>query len=272
MSPRRLRRIGARLGRLTYSIGARRRRVVLANLAACFSDRAEGERQRLARAHFAELGAMAAEVTSAWFAHDADVKTLAWSLQGLEHVEAQQQRGRGVLLISGHFTTMELSARLLATRLRFGALYRRHQRPAMERVVVSARERYIDPLLPKEKVRAALRLLRGGGVLWFAPDQHYKGVDAVTAPFLGVPARTITTPATLARLTDAAVIGLHQRRDERGLYHVRLSPPLDGFPSDDAVTDATRINELVAANVRAAPTQYLWTHRRFKGQGLYSSD
>ena len=49
-----------------------------------------------------------------------------------------------------------------------------------------------------------------------------------------------------------------------GRYTVEVSPPLDNFPSDDAVADLTRVNALLEAQVRKAPEQYWWVHRRFK--------
>lgn len=264
VSPRRLRAWGTRLGAIAGPLATSRRRVAETNLALCFPDWPIKRRQRVARAHFRQLGAMAGELATAWFAKDGDVMPLLGSVSGLHHVDEVQREGRGLLLISGHFTTMEMAARLLSSKLRFGALYRPHDTKGLEEALVKARSHYVDPLLPKSRVRATVRLLRRGGVLWFAPDQHYKGVDAVVAPFFGVPALTITTPAELARMTGAAVMGLHQVRDAAGLYHLTLTPPLEGFPSDHAVSDATRINQLVEANVELAPAQYLWTHRRFK--------
>ncbi len=264
VSPRRLNRMGAALGSVARSWVASRRRIVDANLRLCFPEMSASDRAKLQQRHFRELGKMGAEATSAWFAHDNDIDALDVRFEGLERLREIQSREQGILLISGHFTTMEMCARLLSKQIRFGALYRPHEQPAMEDSVVKARTKYINPLLQKSAVRAAIRLLRGSGVLWFAPDQHYKGVNSVIAPFMNVPAKTITTPAELARLTGAAVIGLVQHRDQRGRYHLKLTNPLPNFPTDDSVENAMRINALVEENVRLAPHQYLWTHRRFK--------
>jgi KDO2-lipid IV(A) lauroyltransferase len=41
-------------------------------------------------------------------------------------------------------------------------------------------------------------------------------------------------------------------------------PPLSDLPTGDDVADATLINQSIEQQVRNAPEQYLWLHRRFK--------
>jgi KDO2-lipid IV(A) lauroyltransferase len=43
-----------------------------------------------------------------------------------------------------------------------------------------------------------------------------------------------------------------------------LSPALEHFPGDDAVTDLARVNAVLESQVRQVPEQYWWMHRRFK--------
>ena len=41
-------------------------------------------------------------------------------------------------------------------------------------------------------------------------------------------------------------------------------PALEDFPGDDLAADAARINQLLEEEIRKAPDQYYWVHRRFK--------
>ncbi|MGB5717089.1 MAG: hypothetical protein WBN81_08340, partial [Gammaproteobacteria bacterium] len=63
----------------------------------------------------------------------------------------------------------------------------------------------------------------------------------------------------------AAVLPFEIKRlpDDRG-YALTIQPPLEDFPGESEVADATRFNALLEAQVRANPEQYLWLHRRFK--------
>jgi KDO2-lipid IV(A) lauroyltransferase len=62
----------------------------------------------------------------------------------------------------------------------------------------------------------------------------------------------------------AAVVPFVVLRRSDGRYRMIIEPPLEAYPSDDPVDDATRYNQLVEAWVREAPAQYSWVHRRFK--------
>jgi KDO2-lipid IV(A) lauroyltransferase len=43
-----------------------------------------------------------------------------------------------------------------------------------------------------------------------------------------------------------------------------ITPPLENYPTNDAIVDATRINHELELLIRRSPTQYMWFHRRFK--------
>jgi KDO2-lipid IV(A) lauroyltransferase len=133
-----------------------------------------------------------------------------------------------------------------------------------ERAVLRARLRYADTMFVKEDLRATVKYLRGGGTLWYAPDQDMRGKDSVFVPFFGIPAATITATHHLARLSGAVVIPFFHKRNPGGGYTLRLEAPLAGFPGSDVVADTARVNACVERMVRAAPEQYLWIHKRFK--------
>jgi KDO2-lipid IV(A) lauroyltransferase len=115
----------------------------------------------------------------------------------------------------------------------------------------------------QQELRPALRHLKEGGVLWYAPDQDMLGKDTVFAPFFGIPAATITATHQLARLSGCAVLPFFHHR-EGGRYVLRIEPAFADFPSADAAADTARVNAAIEAMVREAPVQYLWIHRRFK--------
>ena len=105
-----------------------------------------------------------------------------------------------------------------------------------------------------------------GGLLWFAPDQDTRRGDSVFVPFFGRPAYSLTSTHQLARLSGAAVLGFAHVRHDDGSYTLRLTPAFEDFPSADATADTARVMAAIETMIRAAPTQYLWIHRRFKRQ------
>ncbi len=263
--------LGRGIGWLAPWLAPSRRQAAKVNLALCFPERDETWRKQLLDDSFQALGVGLFEFARAWWGSVGGISRHA-HIEGLEHLQALQQQGRGVLLVSGHFMTLEICGRLLTDHFAVAGMYRRHRNPVFEWAVKRGRLRYAQHMFTNDELRGAVRHLKKGGILWYAPDQDMRGKDTVFAPFFGVPAATITATHQLARLTGCAVVPFFHRR-EGGRYLLRIAPPLEDFPSADATADSARVNAQIEAMVREAPDQYLWIHRRFKrqpeGQGRY---
>ena len=254
--------LGAGVGALALRVAGERRRAAQVNLALCFPELDEAARARLLRDSFRDLGIGLFEFARAWWGSAAPMRRTV-RIEGLEHLRALQAQGRGVLMVSGHFLTLEMCGRLLCDHMPLAGMYRRHRNPVMEWAVKRGRLRYATAMFTNDDLRAAMRHLKQGGFLWYAPDQDMRGKDTVFAPFFGVPAATITATHQFARVAGCAVVPFFHRRDGAD-YVLRIAPPLDDFPSKDATVDSARVNAAIEAMVREAPSQYLWIHRRFK--------
>ena len=255
--------LGRGLGRVLRAAWHDRRQVAERNLALCFPERDDAARARLLREHFDALGIGLFEFARAWWGSVGPLRR-GLVVEGLEHVEAARAAGRGVIIVSGHFTTLEACGRLLAAHVPLAGMYRPHGQPALEWAVLRGRLRYAVRMFSRDALRPAVRHLKQGGLLWFAPDQDTRRGDSVFVPFFGQPAWSLTSTHQLARMSGAAVLAFaHVRRPDGG-YTLRLSPPFEDFPGDDAAVDTARVMAAIEGMVRDAPDQYLWIHRRFK--------
>lgn len=254
--------LGRLVGVLALQLARSRRRAARINLELCFPEKTADERRRLLRESFHDLGIGLFEFSRAWWG-SAEPMRRTVRIEGLEKLDGIRAQGRGVLMVSGHFMTLEICGRLMCDHLPLTGMYRRHRSPVMEWAVKRGRLRYAKAMFTNEEVRPAIRHLKQGGFLWYAPDQDMRGKDTVFAPFFGVPAATITATHQFSRLSGAAVVPFFHRR-EGADYVLRIGDPLEDFPSADAAIDSARVNAAIEAMVREAPTQYLWIHRRFK--------
>jgi KDO2-lipid IV(A) lauroyltransferase len=186
--------------------------------------------------------------------------------EGEEHLRAALQQGKGVLLLGGHYTTLEISGRLLAFYSRdVQPIYKPARNRLYNAVMEKARQHTFDNLLYHRDFRTIVRSLKHNKIVWYAPDQDFGADQNVFAPFMNIPTATLTMTSRLAKVSAAAVLPFYSQRlpGTQG-YLIKVLPPLKNFPSDDDVADATQVNAVIEQQVRAAPDQYLWLHRRFK--------
>jgi KDO2-lipid IV(A) lauroyltransferase len=256
--------LGRRLGALIMRIPSPRRRVAEANIAQCFPELDAPAQAALVDTHLRDIGLMLVEFALGWMGSDRTIARLPVDIEGTEHLETARAQGKGVLLVGGHFSHLELCARLLSRRIPISGMYRRMDAPVFEWAVLRARLDYAEAMFEKDDIRGTVKYLRNGGTLWYAPDQDMRSKDNVFVPFFGTPAATITATHHLARMSGAAVIPFFHRRLPEGGYAMRLGAPLQPFPSADALDDTARVNVCIEQMVREAPEQYLWVHKRFK--------
>jgi KDO2-lipid IV(A) lauroyltransferase len=257
--------LGRGLGSLLYRLVGSRRHIAEVNLSLCFPELDQGARQQLARESFIAAATSLFEGVLSWWGSEARIKRL-YRIEGLEHLEAARARGHGVILLGGHYTTLEISGRFLANHVQgLQPIYKPARNKLFEAVMAGSRRRRFDDLLPSSDMRTIVRNLKRGKVVWYAPDQDFGRERSVFAPFFGVPTATLVSTSRLARLSRAPVVPFYSERlpGNEG-FLLRLLPALEAFPSGDDLLDATRVNQVIEAQVRRVPEQYLWLHKRFK--------
>ena len=255
------RMIGALLRYLPISfVGTARRNIEL-----CLPELTPRERAQLLDEHFASLGIGLLEIPFAWWSRPERLARIV-HIEGAEHLQAALARNRGVILLTAHFTSLELAGRALLSLAPVSFLYRPPRNEVAAFALKHFRLAYGGHPIPKDDIRAFISALRHNECVWYAPDQSYRRKGAEMVPLFGIPAATNTLTSRLARMTGAVVLPYFFHRlpgleGYRGVIH----PPLENFPSESAAADTERFNRMIEAQVRRVPEQYLWIHRRFKG-------
>lgn len=255
---------GRLLGRAAMPLLGERRRIALRNIELCFPDLDAARREALLRRHFQSLGMAVFEIGLTWWASDRKLDGLA-HFEGLEHIDEVLSKGRGVILLSAHFTALEICGRMLARRVPLHAVYRPHRNPLLNEVMRRGRERSAEGTIRKDDIRQMIRALRDNIPVWYAPDQAYSGKGSELVPLFDIPSQTNTATSRLARMTGAAVLPFLPYREPDGSgYRIVVGAALEDFPSGDDINDTRRFHKLVERRIREVPEQYLWIHRRFK--------
>lgn len=256
--------VGRMLGRLAHAVGGSRVAIVRRNIELCFPDLSEKERNDLAYEHFQALGMSVIETGIARWSSLAHLQSIT-KLVGVEHILDALATGRGVIMLGAHFTTLEISGRVLTRELPpLDAVYRKNRSDFLTELQRSGRERSVDSTIEKRDIKRVVRSLRANRAVWYAPDQSYNRKGAEVIDFFGVPAMHTTATTTLARLGNALVVPFFSRRLADSTYECTLLPAFEAFPSDDPVADTKRYIAVLEDHIRSCPEQYFWVHRKFK--------
>lgn len=254
------------LGELYYRASQKRRCVARVNIALCFPELDAPVRERLVRTHFREAIQCLCDMGWLWWAPLPRLARFV-RFQGLENLTAVVARGQPVIALTAHSVALEMGA-FLSHHHGQAAMIKPLRNPLMDYFFARGRGRFAAAMFTRHGgLRPILRALNRGIGFYFLPDEDLGVRDGVFAPFFGVPAATLTSLGRLAAHAHAAVLPVYTRRraDGRG-YDVVIEPPLADFPTGDPVRDATRMNAVIETGVRAAPSQYLWTFKRFKNR------
>ncbi|WP_318438264.1 LpxL/LpxP family Kdo(2)-lipid IV(A) lauroyl/palmitoleoyl acyltransferase [Photobacterium leiognathi] len=259
-------RLGQGVGRLAMHFMKSRRQTIEQNLALCFPDMEESERQALIKQNIDNTGLALFETGMAWFWPNLRVERHV-TVEGIEHVTKLQEQGKGILLIAVHSMNLELGARAFGMQTPGVGVYRPNNNPCFDYFQFKGRIRSNKHMRDRKDLKGMFRDLKQGEMLWYAPDHDYgRGRNSTFAPLFAVEkACTTTGTSLLVDSTGAVPLPFAMiRNSDSGQYTLKIFPPLEEFPHKDPDAAAAYINKAVERSILAAPSQYMWLHRRFK--------
>jgi KDO2-lipid IV(A) lauroyltransferase len=255
--------IGKILGRLFQLSSRSRQQTVDINLQLCFPEKAKVERDKIKNQCFENIGIALLETSMCWWWSERRLKPLV-EIRGQEHIDAVFKTGRGVILLTGHFTSLEIGGRLFTLTIPLQAMYRAQKNLLFDSYLHSRRNRYLVDTISRKNTRGLIKGIKNLVPTWYAPDQNFPNEKNVFAPFMGVQTATISASSRLAQSSGAAMLPFYPERKQDGSgYILWIEAPLENFPSGDEVRDATAINASIEKFVRMNPAQYMWVKKRF---------
>lgn len=256
---------GGVIGRLLYYLAPRRAHIARINIQSCFPELSKQEVETLTKKNCISAGIGLLEVACCWYMSKSRFRKI-FTVEGLENIAKPHEEGKPVIMLGFHFTGLEMGGSIVADYVpQVAPVYRSHANPHFERIMRKGRLRRAAKMIRREEVRASVKWLKSGGVLWYAMDQDLGSAQSVFIPFKGVPAATITGTSKLVRMTGALVVPLVQHRLPWGRgVKVVVNEPLHTIKGEDEKSDCLAINAYLESKVDLYPEDYMWFHRRFK--------
>ncbi len=250
------RSVGAFLGLAWFHLVPIRRATSIRQIRAALG-LGTADARRVARETYRNLGRSAAEFLRV------DDAAATVRVSGWDRYLAARARGRGVVVVTGHFGNWDLLACAAALR-----------GEPVHVVTKDLKDSGVNALWMEARRRAGVRLhaaagsmpalvaaLRAGEVVALVIDQD--APFGVALPFFGKDANTSLAPAVLARRTGAPILPVFLARDPDGAGHeMQIGEEIP--PDDVSRSVLMRCNAALESAIRARPDHWLWLHRRWR--------
>jgi Kdo2-lipid IVA lauroyltransferase/acyltransferase len=264
--------LGIAGGWLWYLLDRRHIRIGLRNLAFVFPDRDQRERRRILRASYVNLGRSAAEyIRLGGFFYRRLRRRVKYNR--FEYWAQMNRRypGKGAVILTAHFGNFELLPAAHALHGYPITLVHHTQRfLAGDALMTYVRERAGIKVIRKHAAaRAVLKSLKEGELVGIPFDQNAKRSEAIFVPFFGEPAATSSGLARLVAIAEVPVVPVFLLREgSRRLHRIEILDEIpiqrSGDPRADIEENTHRFTRAIEDFVRRHPTQFLWTHRRYR--------
>lgn len=257
------------LGTAWYVLDANHRRTAEANLRLALEVNGK-EVRRLVRENFRHLTQVFTEFPCMAGISRENFQRYV-EAQGAEHLVRSLERGRGVLILTGHLGNWEWMAYaapyFLPAQLHMVA--RPLRPPLLNRWVTGLRERSGNRVIAKQHALLhALKALKKNEMVGFLLDQNAGKKTGIWAPFFGVDVLTHKTLAHIALRTGAPVHPVFNHRMADGRYRIHIGPeipqPSTGSLEEKVAAMTATFNRILEDQIRKFPDQWYWVHRRFR--------
>ena len=264
------RAIGLTIGAMAYRGLGRLRRVGVRNLELAFPEMSVADREAILRSEYRNLGFLLAEFCK-MSVYTAAAASRFIRYEGLENYLRARDRGKGVLVLTGHLGAWELSSFYHSLMgMPMGMVIRRLDNPLVDAFVNRIRCLHGNRVIHKDDfARGLIASMRAGETVGILMDTNMTPPQGVFVPFFGVPACTASGMARIAAKTGAAVVPgflLWEESERRYVLNFGEELPVlrTGDPEQDALSNTASFTAAIEKYIRRYPEQWLWLHRRWK--------
>ncbi|MFO2968883.1 lysophospholipid acyltransferase family protein [Legionella pneumophila serogroup 1] len=253
-----------------------RKQIVLSNIDIVFKNTATpAEKIRLAKAFYSHVASNLKELFwMNWVSSNKLNQTI--EIHGLEHLQKAVDQKKGVLLLTGHLGSWELTSVLGFSRLipqfgNFNIVRRPIKVKWLENLLFNRIKRYrigiIDSIGAPKKINQALK---NKELAVFAMDQHAQlgNKSGIAVEFFGVKAGTYRSLAFFAYKHQTPVVPVSGFRQCNGKHVIKFYPEIEWefhAVKEQAIYQNTlRYNQALEKLILEHPEQWWWVHRRWK--------
>ena len=191
-------------------------------------------------------------------------------INGIHYLDKIKKSNRPVIFYSGHFANFELMAMELdKSGIKTAAIYRPLNNFFLNPIMEYLRMKYICPTqIPKGRIgtRQIINRIKDGYSIALMMDQRVS--EGQKIPFFDKPAFTSTIPAQLSLKYDCELVPIFIERKNDISFEMTIYEPYKinktGKDEEDTKNITLKINKNIEKMIIKNPTQWIWSHNRWK--------
>ena len=259
--------VGSAIGWVMWKTPNRSRDVVRINLAKCFPEMDPAERERLVGQSLKDIGKSLTESACAWIWPAQRSIDLVREVEGLDVLKDALASGKGVVGITSHLGNWEVLNHFYCNQCKPIIFYRPPKLKAVDELLRKQRVQLGNRVAAstKEGILSVIKEVRKGGAVGIPADPEPAESAGIFVPFFAT--RALTSKFVPNMLAGGKAVGvfLHALRLPDGSgYKVILEAAPEAMYSTDTETSCAAMSQVVERYVRAYPSQYMWSMKRFK--------
>ena len=150
--------LGGVLGRILFLVARKRVRIADTNMRLCFPEWTDSRRRLMIHDNFISLGKSICDFSMGAWASDDHIKRLS-EVEGVENLQAALAKGRGAILLAGHFTMLDMTGRAMHLHTRMYPVYRKHNNDLMEKFIGGERAKICGKAIHHDDLRSIYKTL-----------------------------------------------------------------------------------------------------------------
>jgi KDO2-lipid IV(A) lauroyltransferase len=261
--------LGKIVGNFLRILSPKREKITLENIKRAFPEQSSSWHNKIMKESYHNLGITMVELLALKSFDDNDIREYI-KYSNIDMINELHSRGKGVILLSGHFGNWELLAYSagLFSGLPALIIVKPQKNQVADELLNSYRTQRGNSVISMYNAAFTIfKQLKKGGVVALLADQSATKDKDIYIDFFGIPAATYESPAELAlKLNVPIVMGFAVRQND-GTYSVDLQE----IKHDDLEHTKEGIEELTRRHVsalesavRANPGHWAWQHRKWK--------
>ncbi|UCO98249.1 lysophospholipid acyltransferase [Metapseudomonas lalkuanensis] len=259
--------VGATIGWLMWKLPNRSREVVRINLSKCFPELSPAELEQRVGQSLKDIGKTLTESACAWIWPAEKSIGLVREVEGLDVLHEALASGKGVVGITSHLGNWEVLNHFYCAQCKPIIFYRPPKLKAVDDLLQKQRVQLGNRVAPstKEGILSVIKEVRKGGAVGIPADPEPSLSAGIFVPFLGTQALTSKFVPGMLAGHKARGVFLHALRLPDGSgFKVILEAAPEGMYSENVEEAVAAMSQVVEKYVRAYPTQYMWSMKRFK--------